>query len=80
MREIIYNCQTPVEAKHLRQSCGIREDWDEVKIKVMWGLLEQKFRDPLLSTLLRTGNAKLVEGNYWKDTFWVSITVKVKTI
>ena len=37
----------------------------------MRDLLRQKFaREPLRSQLLATGEAKLIEGNHWGDTFW----------
>ena len=34
-------------------------------------LLRQKFGDAWLrAKLLATGDAELIEGNYWHDTFW----------
>lgn len=34
-------------------------------------ILRVKFSDPTLrKLLLDTGNAKLIEGNTWNDTFW----------
>lgn len=49
-----------------------RKDWLDVNIDIMYDLLKQKFtRYPNLKILLeKTGNAELIEGNYWKDTFW----------
>lgn len=43
------------------------------KLKLMEGLLRQKFSDKnpdLKQKLLNTGDALLVEGNDWHDTFW----------
>jgi len=41
------------------------------KVKLMAGLLTRKFADPALrQKLLATGDAKLVEGNWWGDRFW----------
>lgn len=39
---------------------------------VMLQLLRQKFLgdEELRRKLLRTGDAMLVEGNYWGDTYW----------
>ena len=37
----------------------------------MWKLLKTKFKNPELRALLRgTGDAPLIEGNTWGDTFW----------
>ncbi len=37
----------------------------------MFHLLTLKFKDPYLrDKLLRTGEARLIEGNWWKDRFW----------
>lgn len=49
----------------------IREDWDTVKLVVMYDLLIQKFsQEPFKTKLLDTGNENIQEGNYWNDTFW----------
>lgn len=48
-----------------------RPDWEDVKVDIMLGLLRQKFQHPELGAkLLATGDAYLVEGNTWGDTFW----------
>lgn len=71
MRLLIQSAKTPSDAKHVGHSCGMRSDWTQIRISVMSKLLKQKFADPMLRTLLlRTGDAELIEGNYWKDTFW----------
>lgn len=37
----------------------------------MYGLLIEKFYDPDLNAKLQeTGDAELIEGNYWGDRFW----------
>jgi ribA/ribD-fused uncharacterized protein len=62
---------TPGEAKRRGRRVPLRADWDDVKESVMWELLWQKFRDPKMSAaLLATGDAKLIEGNNWGDTYW----------
>ena len=60
------------EAKRLGNLVPKRADWDDVRISVMEEILRIKFqRGSQLRTLLdATGNALLVEGNVWKDTFW----------
>lgn len=58
-------------AKRLGQTLVLRPDWEEVKIPVMKGLLDQKFCIPILrACLMETGDATLIEGNGWNDTFW----------
>lgn len=62
---------TAAVAKRNGRALLLREDWESVKIGVMEALLRQKFAaDPFRSMLLATGNAMLVEGNYWGDRFW----------
>ncbi|CAA2367810.1 Uncharacterized domain COG3236 / GTPcyclohydrolase II [Xylella phage Bacata] len=58
-------------AKRRGKTVTLREDWEEVKEDVMRNLLRQKFgTEPLKSKLLKTGKSKLVEGNWWGDTYW----------
>lgn len=49
-----------------------REDWDDVKLGVMYDLLKIKFSNNnyLKKRLLATGNRELIEGNTWGDTYW----------
>jgi ribA/ribD-fused uncharacterized protein len=59
------------DAKKMGRRLKLRPDWESVKVDVMAGLLRQKFAlEPLRGQLLATGDAELVEGNYWGDTFW----------
>lgn len=67
---------TPVAAKQhgqwLKEAGRQREDWFEVNVEIMWFYVAKKFadHDSLWTQLLRTHNARLVEGNHWHDTFW----------
>lgn len=62
---------TAGQSKKLGRKLKIRADWESVKIKVMEELLVQKFADDTLKKQLQeTGDAKLIEGNYWGDDFW----------
>lgn len=55
--------------KKFKQS--MRMDWDQVKLQIMEDLTLLKYKDPVLRRkLLATGDAQLVEGNTWGDTFW----------
>lgn len=59
------------EAKRMGRRVNIRADWEQVKLSVMLELLRGKFKcADLRAKLLSTGNAELVEGNNWNDTFW----------
>lgn len=61
----------PNQAKKAGQSVKLREDWEDTKRKVMLKLVRLKFEIPALRIkLLETGNAQLVEGNFWNDTYW----------
>lgn len=62
---------TPGAAKRLGRRVTLRPDWNAIRVDVMRRLVAEKFRDPALAQRLReTGDAELVEGNYWGDTFW----------
>lgn len=63
---------TPGKAKKAGQKIEIRSDWEDVKLNVMRTILLDKFnRHPdLRAKLVATGNAGLIEGNHWNDTFW----------
>src|SRR5258708_22764083 len=62
---------TPGQAKRHGRTIELRADWQEVKLSVMHDLFKLKFNSPELRTkLLETGDAVLVEGNGWDDTFW----------
>lgn len=62
---------SPAEAKRIGKRLQLRSDWDDIKVELMLGLLALKFEDPVLSSkLLDTGDAMLIEGNYWHDNFW----------
>lgn len=60
------------ESKKLGRNIQIRDDWNEVRLQVMEELTALKYtpHTPLAIRLLETGDAEIVEGNNWKDTFW----------
>lgn len=62
----------PLKAKRMGRKIEIRLDWAAVRVAFMRDILFAKFfQNPALAErLLATGNCKLVEGNYWHDTFW----------
>ncbi len=71
MREKIAQAMSPGQAKMLGRRVRLREDWDEVKLTLMYLLNSAKFsHEPLRSMLKETGDATLIEGNTWRDTYW----------
>lgn len=62
---------TPGAAKRLGRRLTLRGDWDQMKLGFMFRFVQEKFSDDkLCALLLGTGDAVLVEGNTWNDTFW----------
>ena len=62
---------SPAEAKRKGRKVQLRDDWEEIREEVMWKGLVAKFSNVRLRNLLiGTYPAKLVEGNWWKDTYW----------
>ena len=63
---------SPDMSKRAGYRVKLREDWEEVKVSVMEAVLRAKFtQNPeLMDKLSATGQALLVEGNNWKDTYW----------
>jgi len=71
-RKKILEAKTPGQAKRLGRKIKIRDDWEKIKVYVMYELVLQKFcRHPQLRRkLLETKDQTLVEGNKWGDKFW----------
>lgn len=70
-REIIRSAPKPGMARKLGQDVPLEGDWDTRRVTVMRELLVQKFSvEPLRTRLLDTGDAELIEGNWWGDKFW----------
>lgn len=71
LHEQIRLSPTPGAAKQLGKKVPLREGWEGIKVDLMRQLLAKKFAEPMLrAKLLDTGQARLVEGNTWGDTFW----------
>jgi len=69
-REILL-VDKPLQAKSLGRHVTLRPDWEAIKLGVMARLQASKYAQPELGQLLMaTGDAELVEGNHWCDTFW----------
>lgn len=67
----ILDAPTPSAAKKFGRRAPMRLTWDDEKVSVMLTLLREKFASPdLAQRLLATGDATLIEGNWWGDRFW----------
>jgi N-glycosidase YbiA len=68
----ILNAVTPGAAKRAGQSVPLVPWWDECKRRIMLKGVTAKFwqHEELAGRLLATGNAQLIEGNTWGDTYW----------
>lgn len=69
---VMFTVGTAGQAKRLGQRVAMRPDFPSQRVAIMDALLKRKFRagTPLAHQLLATGEAQLVEGNTWGDTFW----------
>lgn len=72
-RKEIAAAATPGQAKRAGRNVTLREDWEEVKDSVMLQGLRLKFDiEELANMLIATGDAALIEGNWWCDNTWGS--------
>lgn len=64
--------ESPAEAKKLGKIGRPIINWNSLRLIVMKNVVSAKFTQntDLADKLLNTGNAKLIEGNTWGDTFW----------
>ena len=71
-RAMIARSKNPALAKSRGQLIPLRKDWNEVRCKIMHEIILDKFtRNPTLRKMLvKTKSEKLIEGNWWNDTFW----------
>ncbi len=71
---------TASEAKYHGQLVKLRPDWEQVKLQIMEEIVRAKFVQNihLAKKLVATGDAELVEGNTWGDTYWGVDTRKKK--
>lgn len=67
-----YADATASEAKKLGRKCTLRPDWDDIRVAEMKAIVLEKFLQNyrLEKRLLDTGDAILIEGNWWNDKFW----------
>ncbi len=60
------------QAKAMGKRVELREDWDAVKLDVMYKVLQAKFaQNPdLYNKLKDTGSEEIIETNWWYDRYW----------
>lgn len=63
---------SPGAAKYLGRHITLREDWEAVKDQVMYECVRYKFEhcEDIRNLLINTGDAELIESNWWNDTYW----------
>lgn len=70
-RGYIWSLLHPAAAKKAGYKVTLRSDWENIKVDIMKDLVRQKFQSAFVKRmLLNTGDAELIEGNDWNDTFW----------
>jgi hypothetical protein len=71
-RQRIQKAIFPGEAKRIGRRLKLRADWEEVKDDVMYRVVKKKFEShpDIADKLMATGDAELMEGNYWGDRYW----------
>lgn len=71
-RKRIAAAETPGKAKRMGRSVKLRPDWEQSKFQIMKEGLALKFlcHKDLAEKLVATGDAQLIEGNWWGDTTW----------
>lgn len=69
-----FKTYSAAEAKKHSHRLVVRADWEQIKLGVMQGLLEQKFLkgSELRAKLEETRGKLLVEGNWWHDNVYGS--------
>lgn len=66
---------TPLKAKKAGRHITLREDWDEVKLDIMYKICLSKFtqNEDMRQLLISTCGEELIEGNDWGDSFWGTV-------
>ena len=72
LRYDISQMSTANAAKKAGRRLVLRDDWEDIKLSIMEGILFKKFTQnlDLRESLLATDGAELIEGNTWGDKFW----------
>lgn len=67
-----FSSLSPREAKASGRRVPLNPEWEKIKDSIMLELCRLKFQANAAyrQRLLETGEAQLVEGNYWHDNIW----------
>ena len=68
-RKIQY-AKSSKSAKRLGSLIPVRDDWDDIKLNIMYNLLEEKFSILYFKERLLEIDEPIIEENDWGDTFW----------
>lgn len=68
----VMEAKTPGEAKRIVKKIEVRKDFQQQNLAFMLIALQAKFNkgSKEAEMLVSTGDALLIEGNYWHDNFW----------
>ena len=70
----VRDAPTPAEAKRRGRQITLRRDWEQIKRTTMLQVVFTKFSNQhLRDRLVATGDATLIEGNGWHDTYWGAV-------
>ena len=63
---------TGSQAKKISKKLNVRPDWNKIKFDLIYEICQEKFNQntDIAQKLMNTGDAILIEGNYWGDTYW----------
>lgn len=69
---LVANSRTPLMSKRNGSMIQIDPDFSNYKLNLMYRIIKAKFKqnENLKDLLIRTGDKKLIEDNYWGDKFW----------
>lgn len=70
--DYVADAPTVAEAKKRGREITVRADFDLHKVEIMYNIVKEKFLQNahLADKLKATGDAELIEGNWWNDRFW----------
>jgi ribA/ribD-fused uncharacterized protein len=60
------------QAKKMGQKVSLRPGWKDIRIAAMRIIVAEKFlqHPDIAGKLIDTGDAELIEGNWWNDYYW----------
>lgn len=65
------NSMTSGRVKRWGKTARLRSDWEDIKQRVMFDLIRQKFaQEPFRTLLMNTDGSYIEETNTWGDTYW----------